>query len=42
MRLAITGLQISFGTRRVVDVGELHLGAGEIVGLAGRAARASR
>jgi peptide/nickel transport system ATP-binding protein len=35
MRLAITGLQISFGTRRVVDVGELHLGAGEIVGLAG-------
>ena len=35
MRLAITGLQVSFGTRRVVDVDELHVGAAEIVGLAG-------
>jgi ABC-type glutathione transport system ATPase component len=35
MRLAITGLQVSFGTRRVVDVAELHVGAAEIVGLAG-------
>src|SRR5215472_791185 len=35
MRLAITGLQVSFGTRQVVDVDELHVGAAEIVGLAG-------
>src|ERR1700741_2086684 len=35
MRLAITGLRVSFGTRRVVDVDELHVGAAEIVGLAG-------
>src|SRR5580704_6647810 len=35
MRLAITGLQVSFGARRVVDVDELHVGAAEIVGLAG-------
>jgi len=35
MRLAITGLQVSFGTRLVVDVDELNVGAAEIVGLAG-------
>src|SRR5689334_13621656 len=35
MRLAITGLQVSFGARRIVDVDELHVGAAEIVGLAG-------
>src|SRR5262249_55671042 len=35
MRLAITGLQVSFGDRRVVDIDELHVGAAEIVGLAG-------
>src|SRR5215467_15618339 len=35
MRLAITGLRVSFGTRRVVDVDKLHVGAAEIVGLAG-------
>ena len=35
MRLAITGLQVSFGARRVVDVDELNVGAAEIVGLAG-------
>ena len=34
-RLAITGLRVSFGDRQVVDVDELHVGAGEIVGLAG-------
>src|SRR5262249_2665136 len=35
MRLAITGLQVSFGDRRVVDVDKLHVGEAEIVGLAG-------
>lgn len=34
-RLELRGLQIAFGSRRVVDLDELHLGAGEIVGLAG-------
>jgi peptide/nickel transport system ATP-binding protein len=34
-RLAITGLRVSFGDRQVVDVDELHVAAGEIVGLAG-------
>jgi peptide/nickel transport system ATP-binding protein len=34
-RLAITGLRVSFGTRLVVDIGELQVGAAEIVGLAG-------
>jgi peptide/nickel transport system ATP-binding protein len=34
-RLAITGLRVSFDDRQVVDVDELHVGAGEIVGLAG-------
>ena len=35
IRLAITGLRVSFGTRLVVDADELHVGAAEIVGLAG-------
>jgi len=35
MRLAITGLRVSFGTRQVVDIDELGIGAAEIVGLAG-------
>src|SRR5215470_2459666 len=35
MRLALTGLQVSFVPRRVVDVDELHLVAAEIVELAG-------
>jgi peptide/nickel transport system ATP-binding protein len=35
MRLAITGLQVSFGDRLVVDVGELGVAEAEIVGLAG-------
>jgi peptide/nickel transport system ATP-binding protein len=35
MRLAITGLRVSFGTRQVVDIDELGVGAAEIVGLAG-------
>ncbi len=34
-RLALRGLQIAFGSRRVVDLDELYLGAAEIVGLAG-------
>jgi peptide/nickel transport system ATP-binding protein len=34
-RLEITDLEISFGSRRVVAVDELAVGAGEIVGLAG-------
>ena len=34
-RLAIRGLQIAFGARRVVDLDQLDLGPGEIVGLAG-------
>jgi ABC-type glutathione transport system ATPase component len=35
MRLAITGLQVCFGTRRVVQLDELALADAEIVGLAG-------
>src|SRR5499433_2864531 len=35
MRLAITGLQVSFGDRRVVDQAELAIAEAEIVGLAG-------
>jgi peptide/nickel transport system ATP-binding protein len=35
MRLAITGLQVSFGGRLVVDIGELGVDEAEIVGLAG-------
>src|SRR5215831_4523480 len=35
VRLAITGLDVRFGARRVVDVDELHVGEAEIVGLAG-------
>jgi peptide/nickel transport system ATP-binding protein len=35
MRLAITGLEVSFGERRVVRIDELALGEAEIVGLAG-------
>ena len=35
MRLAIADLDVRFGDRRVVDVRELTVGAGEIVGLAG-------
>jgi len=35
VRLAITGLDVRFGARQVVDVDELHVGAAEIVGLAG-------
>ncbi|HKA95101.1 MAG TPA: ABC transporter ATP-binding protein [Streptosporangiaceae bacterium] len=35
MRLAITGLQVSFGDRRVVDLAELAIAEAEIVGLAG-------
>lgn len=34
-RLAIHGLRIAFGSRRVVDIEALQLGPGEIVGLAG-------
>jgi len=34
-RLAITGLDVRFGDRQVVDIDELTLGAAEIVGLAG-------
>jgi ABC-type glutathione transport system ATPase component len=34
-RLWLRGLRIAFGSRRVVDLDELTLGAGEIVGLAG-------
>jgi ABC-type glutathione transport system ATPase component len=34
-RLAVRNLQIAFGSRRVVDAHELHLGGAEIVGLAG-------
>ncbi len=34
-RLAVRDLRIAFGSRRVVDLGSLGLGAGEIVGLAG-------
>src|SRR5690242_6687425 len=33
--LAITGLEISFGARRVVAIDELRLGQAEILGLAG-------
>ena len=35
MRLAITGLDVRFGDRQVVGIGELSVGAAEIVGLAG-------
>lgn len=35
MRLAITGLDVRFGTRRVVELAELALADAEIVGLAG-------
>ena len=35
MRLQITGLDVRFGTRQVVDLAELSIGAAEIVGLAG-------
>jgi peptide/nickel transport system ATP-binding protein len=35
MRLAITGLQVSFGGRLVVDIDELGVDEAEIVGLAG-------
>jgi peptide/nickel transport system ATP-binding protein len=35
MRLAISDLQVRFGDRLVVDIGELSLGDAEIVGLAG-------
>ena len=35
MRLKITDLDVHFGTRRVVHLGELALGQAEIVGLAG-------
>jgi peptide/nickel transport system ATP-binding protein len=35
MRLAIRDLDVRFGDRRVVDIGELSLDAAEIVGLAG-------
>jgi peptide/nickel transport system ATP-binding protein len=35
MRLAIKDLTVRFGDRRVVDIGELSVGAAEIVGLAG-------
>ena len=35
VRLAIAGLDVRFGDRQVVDVDELHVGAAEIVGLAG-------
>jgi peptide/nickel transport system ATP-binding protein len=34
-RLVVRDLRIAFGSRRVVDLGSLTLGAGEIVGLAG-------
>jgi len=34
-RLSIAGLEISFGSRRVVAIDDLRLGHGEIVGLAG-------
>jgi peptide/nickel transport system ATP-binding protein len=35
MRLAIRDLEVRFGDHQVVDIGELSLGAAEIVGLAG-------
>jgi len=35
VRLQITGLDVRFGTRQVVDLAELSIGAAEIVGLAG-------
>ena len=35
MRLTITGLQVRFGERRVVDLAELAIAEAEIVGLAG-------
>jgi peptide/nickel transport system ATP-binding protein len=35
VRLAITGLDVRFGDRQVVGIGELSVGAAEIVGLAG-------
>jgi peptide/nickel transport system ATP-binding protein len=35
MRLAIRDLDVRFGDRQVVDIGELSIGPGEIVGLAG-------
>jgi peptide/nickel transport system ATP-binding protein len=35
MRLAIRDLQVRFGDRQVVDIGELSIGDAEIVGLAG-------
>ena len=35
VRLAIAGLDVRFGDRRVVDIDELHVGEAEIVGLAG-------
>jgi ABC-type glutathione transport system ATPase component len=35
VRLAIAGLDVRFGDRRVVDIDKLHVGAAEIVGLAG-------
>ena len=35
MRLVIRDLDVRFGDRQVVDIGELSLGAAEIVGLAG-------
>src|SRR5215470_9809572 len=35
MRLAIAGLDVRFGDRQVVGIGELSVGAAEIVGLAG-------
>ena len=35
VRLAITGLDVRFGARQVVNVDELSLGEAEIVGLAG-------
>ena len=34
-RLVVRDLRIAFGSRRVVDLESLGLGAGEIVGLAG-------
>ena len=35
VKLAIAGLDVRFGDRRVVDIDELHVGEAEIVGLAG-------
>ena len=35
MKLAIDGLEVRFGRRPVVQIDELALGDGEIVGLAG-------